>query len=197
MRVGGHQTLKTDARVIAAANTRIEDLVERGEFRNDLYFRLKVIPLELPPLRRREGDIPLLSNYFLAKLNRHFKKQVPGLSPDAMRILETYPWRGNVRELENLIERLVALGADGRWIGAGDLPSDLFMHEIQKPPREVEIDLGLNQARDAFERDYILRALEQCAWKPVKAARLLQIHRNSLASKMKVLKIESDAQHQN
>jgi DNA-binding NtrC family response regulator len=197
MRVGGHQTLKTDARVIAATNTRIEDLVERGEFRNDLYFRLKVIPFELPPLRRREGDIPLLSNYFLAKLNRHFKKQVPGLSPDAMRILETYPWRGNVRELENLIERLVAMGADGRWIGAGDLPSDLFMHEKQELPKDVEIDLGLNQARDAFERDYILRALEQCAWKPVKAARLLKIHRNSLASKMKVLKIESDAQHQN
>ena len=202
MRVGGHQTLKTDARVIAAANTRIEDLVEQGEFRSDLYFRLKVIPLELPPLRRREGDIPLLSNYFLAKFNRHFKKQMPGISPDAMSILETYPWPGNVRELENIIERLVVLGVDGRRIGASDLPSNLFMHEKQEPPKEAEpdeaeIDMGLNQARHAFERDYILRALEQCAWKPVKAARLLKIHRNSLASKMKILKIESDAQYLN
>ena len=195
MRVGGHQTLKTDARVIAAANTRIEDLVERGEFRSDLYYRLKVIPFELPPLRRREGDIPLLANHFLAKLNRHFKKEVSGISPDAMSILETRPWRGNVRELENLIERLVALGADGRWIRTSDLPSDLFTHEEQKPSRDVETDLGLDQARDAFERDFILRALNQCEWKPVKTARLLKIHRNSLASKMKVLKIESETRH--
>jgi len=195
MRVGGHQTLKTDARVIAAANTRIEDLVERGEFRSDLYYRLKVIPVELPPLRRREGDIPLLANYFLAKLNRHFKKQVPGISPDAMSILETCPWRGNVRELENLIERLVALGADGRWIRTSDLPPAIFMHKEQRPSRDVETDLGLDQARDAFERDFILRALDQCEWRPGKTAQLLKIHRNSLASKMKVLKIESDTRH--
>lgn len=195
MRVGGHQTLKTDARVIAAANTRIEDLVERGEFRSDLYYRLKVIPFELPPLRRREGDILLLANHFLAKLNRHFKKQVPGISPDAMSILETCPWRGNVRELENLIERLIVLGVDGRWIRASDLPSDLFTQKEQEAPKEVEIDRGLNQARDAFERDFILRALDQCEWKPSKTAELLKIHRNSLASKMKVLKIESDSRH--
>ena len=195
MRVGGHQTLKTDARVIAAANTRIEDLVERGEFRSDLYYRLKVIPFELPPLRLREGDIPLLANHFLAKLNRHFKKQVPGINPDAMSILESCPWRGNVRELENLIERLVVLGVDGRWIRTSDLPSDLFTHKEQESPREVETDPGLNQARDAFERDFILRALDQCEWKPAKTAQLLKIHRNSLASKMKVLKIESDTRH--
>lgn len=195
MRIGGHQILKTDARVLAAANIRIEDLVERGEFRSDLYYRLKVIPFELPPLRRREGDIPLLANHFLAKLNRHFKKQVPGISSNAMSILESCPWRGNVRELENLIERLVVLGVDGRWIRVNDLPSDLFTHKEQKPPNEVEIDLGLNQARDAFERDFILRALDQCEWKPGKTAQLLKIHRNSLASKMKVLKIESDTRH--
>lgn len=119
-----------------------------------------------------------------------------GISPDVLSILETYPWPGNVRELENLIERLVVLGIDGRWIEEDDLPSDLLIHAEEPPKEDEEIDLGLNQARDAFEREYILRALERCAWKPLETARLLNIHRNSLASKMKILKIGSDAPHQ-
>jgi len=196
-RVGGHQVLKTDARIIAATNTRIEELVNQRKFRNDLYFRLKVIAVELPPLRQRDGDIPLLSNYFLAKFNQQFNKQVTGISPDAMSTLEAYSWPGNVRELENLMERLVGLGADGRCIKESDLPSEFLVREEAEAPKvDEEMSLDLKRARDAFEREYILRALERCAWKPVETARLLNIHRNSLASKMRVLKLESAVEDQ-
>ncbi len=128
-RVGSHQTIKVDVRIIAATSTPLEQLIKERQFRNDLYFRLNVIPIQLPPLRQRKGDVPLLANFFLAKFNRVLNKRVRGIGPDAMEVLESYPWPGNVRELENLIERLVVLGSPDQWIHENDLPFDLLIRE--------------------------------------------------------------------
>lgn len=192
-RVGSHQTIRVDVRIIAATNTSLEEMVKAGQFRNDLYFRLNVIPIALPPLRDRKGDIPLLCEYFLTKFNHSLNKRVAGVSSEAVAILETYPWPGNVRELENLIERLVVLGSDGRWIEANDLPFDLLIREEPLDPA-VEgkgADFGLMEARHNFERQYILRTLRQCGWNQSDTARLLKIHRNTLIQKMRALNLRS------
>jgi DNA-binding NtrC family response regulator len=193
-RVGSHQTVKVDVRVIAATSTPLELLVKEKRFRNDLYFRLNVIPIQLPPLRRRKGDVPLLANFFLAKFNDKLKKRIKGIAPDAMEVLESYPWPGNVRELENMIERLVVLGSPGQWIHENDLPFDLLLREESGDTQEQKwtaVDSGLIQARQEFERQYILRALQRCRWNQTDTARLLKIHRNTLFQKMKTLELRS------
>jgi DNA-binding NtrC family response regulator len=193
-RVGSHQTVKVDVRVIAATSTPLELLVKEKRFRNDLYFRLNVIPIQLPPLRQRKGDVPLLVNFFLSKFNDLLKKRIKGIGPDAMEVLESYPWPGNVRELENLIERLVVLGSPGQWIHENDLPFDLLLREERGDSWDSEgtaVDAGLIQARQEFERQYILRALQRCRWNQTDTARLLKIHRNTLFQKMKVLELRS------
>jgi DNA-binding NtrC family response regulator len=193
-RVGGHQTIKVDVRVIAATSTPLELLIKEKQFRHDLYFRVNVIPVHLPPLRQRKGDVPLLANFFLAKFNRVLDKKVKGISADALEVLESYPWPGNVRELENLIERLVVLGAPEQWIHENDLPFDLLIREERGEAHdriEAAIDLGLIRARQEFERQYILRALQRCRWNQTDTARVLKIHRNTLLQKMKVLDLRS------
>jgi len=190
-RVGSHQNIKVDVRVIAATNTRLEEMVKAKEFRSDLYFRLNVIPISLPPLREREGDIPLLCNYFLARYNQFLNKKIKGITQGAMNLLEAYPWPGNVRELENMIERLVVLGTDGQWVEESDLPFDLMINEeLGDLAQAVQcLDTGLIKARQAFERQYILGALQRCGWNQTDAARLLRIHRNTLIQKMKSLSL--------
>jgi DNA-binding NtrC family response regulator len=193
-RVGSHQTVKVDVRVIAATSTPLETLVKERQFRNDLYFRLNVIPIHLPPLRHRKGDLPLLANFFLAKFSRILNKKVKGISSDAMEVLESYPWPGNVRELENLIERLVVLGSPDQWIHENDLPFDLLIREEggeSSDKKEPATDLGLIRARQEFERQYILRALQRCRWNQTDTARVLKIHRNTLIQKMKILELRS------
>lgn len=195
-RVGSHQTLKVDVRLIAATNMRLEQLVRQKLFRSDLYFRLNVIPIEIPPLRERKGDIPLLSKYFLCKFNKMFGKSLKGISPEAMEMLESYPWPGNVRELENLIERLVVLGVDERQIGEQDLPIDEMLGDESRQEEwdlEKDRDMGLHSARQAFERRYVLKALERCNWNLSDTARLLKVHRNTLLLKVKSLNIRSQA----
>ncbi|NTV42697.1 MAG: sigma-54-dependent Fis family transcriptional regulator, partial [Syntrophobacteraceae bacterium] len=182
-RVGSHQTIKVDVRLIAATNMRLEQLVRQKLFRSDLYFRLNVIPIEIPPLRERKGDIPLLSGHFLVKFNKMFTKKVKGISPEAMEVLESYPWPGNVRELENLMERLVVLGADEKQIGEEDLPiEEMLGDESHEEEWEMDEgrDMGLHSARQAFERRYVLKALERCNWNLSDTARLLKVHRNTL-----------------
>jgi DNA-binding NtrC family response regulator len=197
-RVGSHVNIKVDVRVIAATNHRLDEMVKEGRFRSDLYFRLNVIPIQLPPLRERREDIQLLANYFLARFNQQLNKRTKGISSQAVAVLEAYPWPGNIRELENLIERLVVLGIDNRWIEEKDLPFDLFLREeggdVSGPTGG---DNTLVQARQAFERQYILRALERSRWNQSNAARILGIHRNTLLQKMKALSIceyDSDSQ---
>ena len=195
MRVGSNRTIAVDVRVIAATNTRLETLVQKGKFREDLYFRLNVIPVTLPPLRHRKGDVLLLANYFLEKFNRQMSKHLLGIAPDAMAVLERYPWPGNIRELENFIERMVVLGTDGRYIEEKDLPLDLLFHEHSSMFSEESTteEKSLTKARQAFERQYILRVLRSSRWNQAEAARKLKIHRNTLINKVKLLKINQDS----
>lgn len=187
-RVGSHRVTKVDVRIVAATNTRLEDMVKDKLFRSDLYFRLKVIPVDLPSLRERKGDVPLLSAHFLSKFNRTLGKRVKGIRPEAMEVLEAYPWPGNVRELENLIERLVVLAPDDSWIEESDLPFEQFIQE--EDPLESSPG-GLIGARQCFERQYIVRALRRCRWNQTDTAKFLKIHRNTLIQKMKSLNIRS------
>ena len=187
-RVGGNRTIKVDTRVIAATNVSLKQLVEEEKFREDLFFRLNVIPIELPPLRKREGDIALLANYFLDKFNQKLNQNIEGITADAMKVLETYHWPGNIRELENLIERLVVLRANERWIDTKDLPFELLFNE-KNNQYDSEPDQGLLEARQVFERSYIQRALRICNWNQAKTARMLNIHRNTLLQKIKLLGI--------
>jgi DNA-binding NtrC family response regulator len=193
-RVGSHLNIKVDARVIAATNNRLDEMVKEGRFRSDLYFRLNVIPIELPPLRQRKVDIPLLADFFLAKFNQQLNKRIRGVSTSAMAVLESYPWPGNIRELENLIERLVVLGGDETWVDEKDLPFDLLLREeiCGQTSEGQPVDANLTQARQSFERQYILRALERHRWNQTNTARCLGIHRNTLLHKMKVLNVIED-----
>jgi len=193
-RVGSHRTIKVDVRIVVATNTSLDEMVKEGSFRDDLYFRLNVVPILLPPLRNRKGDVSLLADFFLDRFNRQMNKHIKGFTPDAIAVLEDYPWPGNIRELENLIERMVVLGAEDRFIGEKDLPFDLFFHGesangAQKGTKENK---GLIHARHAFERLYILRALQNCRWNQTMAANLLNIHRNTLIQKMKALNLTRD-----
>ena len=195
--MGSHLNIKVDVRVIAATNTRLDEMVKEGQFRRDLYFRLNVIPIELPPLRERVEDIAVLANYFLAKFNQQLNKRVKGITPAAMFVLESYPWPGNIRELENLIERIVVLGPDGHSIDEKDLPFDLLLHdEIDGEALEGQAGDGLVQARHAFERQFILRTLERCRWNQTNTARMLGIHRNTLLQKMKSLHINVERENE-
>lgn len=190
-RVGSHQPVKVDVRIVVATNSSLDEMVEEGTFRDDLYFRLNVVPVLIPPLRDRKGDVPLLADHFLKQFNRRIKKTVQGFTPDAIALLEAYPWPGNIRELENLIERMVVLGADNTFIDEKDLPFDLLFHgETGKGMEKgIEENKGLIQARQSFERVYILRALKNCRWNQTMAADLLGIHRNTLIQKMKSLNL--------
>ena len=193
-RVGGHRTIKVDVRIIASTNMPLDEMVRRGEFREDLYFRLNVIPINLPPLRQREGDIPLLVQFFLAKFNRQLHKHIKSITPEAMAVLESYPWPGNIRELENLIERMVVLGSNNSPIDQKDLPFDVVFHEdlVKGLAHASSENNGLIPARQTFERRYIVQALQKCRWNQTEAARLLQIHRNTLIQKMKLLNIRPE-----
>ncbi len=190
-KVGGHRTIKVDVRIIAATNTNLNDMIREGRFRNDLYFRLNVIPIEVPPLRRRKGDIPLLAHYFLDKFNLQLNRRIKEITNDVMDVLEAYPWPGNIRELENLIERMVVLGSDDRPIEEKDLPFDLLFHGelIEEAEKGVSGDRGLINACRSFERRYISLSLQKCNWNRAEAARQLKIHRNTLIKKIKSLNL--------
>ena len=191
-KVGCHRIIKVDVRMLAATNTSLADMVREGRFRDDLYFRLNVIPIEVPPLRRRKGDIPLLAHYFLDRFNRQLNKKIKIITPDAMAVLEAYPWPGNIRELENLIERMVVLGSDNQLIDEKDLPFDLLFHgeSMREPEKGESVEKGLVKACQAFEHQYILRALRNCKWNQTKTAQLLKIHRNTLVKKIQRLNIK-------
>jgi DNA-binding NtrC family response regulator len=189
-RVGGTRIIKIDVRVIAATNRDLKKAVEEGSFREDLYYRLNVVPITLPPLRQRRDDIPLLVEHFIAKYNREFNRKVKGFSAGATAALYQYDWPGNVRELENVIERAVAL-AQSETISLRELPLDIsilgrdMIEDIQK------VGLSLRGARSHFEKQYILNILEKVQWNQTEAARVLGLHRNTLLWKLQRLGIES------
>jgi DNA-binding NtrC family response regulator len=181
-RVGGTRSIKIDVRVIAATNTNLKDAVSRGTFREDLYYRLNVVPIVVPPLRERAQDVPLLAEHFLRRDTRDFNKRIEGLSPEAVAALQAYRWPGNVRELENVIERCVVL-AEGPVIQLNDLPLDVLLPQQATRVRAAEA-LPLNEANDQFERQIVLRVLERVGWNLTEAGRILAIHRNSLRVKL-------------
>lgn len=194
-RVGGIKTLRVDVRLVAATNRDLKKLIAQGTFREDLYYRLNVVPIRLPPLRERTTDIPLLVQHFLGKFNERLKKNVTGTEPEAMDLLVAYGWPGNIRELENMVERAI-LFCDGPELRAVDLPSELRGGTI--PPRElgtedvsIPLQSGLKEhvkiAMSRLERELVSRALTQTHGNVTHAARLLKISRKGLQLKMKEL----------
>jgi len=196
-RVGGIKSIKVDIRVIAATHRDLEKAVKQGAFREDLYYRLNVIPVILPPLRERKSDIPLLTRYFIERFNREKKRNIEGVSPEALKYLMRYHWPGNVRELENIIERLVILKGEGT-IEKEDLPENFLASEWTDMIPFVDIPdngISFNTAVSEFERELILRALNKTNWVKNRAAKLLQLKRTTLVEKMKKIHLNrEDAQ---
>jgi DNA-binding NtrC family response regulator len=176
-RVGGSETVHVDVRLIAATNANLESLIAQGRFREDLYYRLNVIRLRVPPLREREGDIPLLVNAFLAEFDAENGKQVMGLTPEAMAAMQAYEWPGNVRELRNCIEGLVVLSR-GDTISLSELPSKM-RESIPHVPETSEGTLKASELR------MIEEALAKTNGRKSDAANLLGISRRTLHRKIK------------
>lgn len=182
-RVGDTKTIKIDVRVISATNQRLQDLIAQSKFRKDLYYRLNIIYIEVPPLRERKDDIPLLVEDFIKKHSQDTDKKVEGLSDEAYRLLMNYNWPGNVRELENVIERGVIL-SKGPIITPCDLPE--FLSEGQEVIKNIAVNTN-NKLKDALknpEKDIILRTLNSVGWNRTEAARALGINRTTLYKKM-------------
>jgi two-component system nitrogen regulation response regulator NtrX len=193
-RVGGSETLTADVRVIAASNKNLEDEIQRGTFREDLFYRLNVIPFEVPPLRERKEDIPLLSTYFLRLFSREYGKREKTFSPDALDLLIQYPWPGNVRELRNVTERMVIMVGQ-EVIQREDLAQSLRPRtpggaDVEAEPAP-EAEGTLREARERFEREFILRHLKGTHWNITRAAEHLGIERSNLHRKMKGYGIEA------
>jgi two-component system response regulator PilR (NtrC family) len=176
-RVGDTKDMKTDVRLIAASNRNLEDAVRDGILREDLYYRLNVIPIQLPPLRERREDIPLLVAHFLQKFGKDLGKEARGVAPEAMIVLERYHWPGNIRELENVLERAIVLGA-GDVLGIESLPETLRRERPVKGMEAVELPedgLDLEATLDTIERGYLQRALDRTGGVQTKAAELLKM----------------------
>lgn len=182
-RVGGIKIIKIDVRIISATNIDLRQAVQEGKFRQDLYYRLNIVPIRLPALRERKEDIPLLSEYFLEKYNQAFKKEINGFSSEALKYLMNYDWPGNVRELKNIMERLAVLKDNG-IISPRDL---LFDTLVKSDLKGFSAEGTLKQACNDFERQYIKAVLEEASGNQTEASRTLGIHRNALLNKMKKL----------
>ncbi len=185
-RVGENDPIHVDVRMLAATNQDIEKAIEEGRFREDLYYRLNVINIHMPPLRKRRDDIPLLINYFLEKNVTQKKKKIDSVSPDTMKILTGYHWPGNVRELENVMERAVIL-TNRNVIMAEDLPESIRATPSQG--REPEYDTE-EKTLEELEKYYILKALDKFAWNQKKASEVLGISTTTLWRKLKSYGIE-------
>jgi DNA-binding NtrC family response regulator len=181
-RVGGTHPIKIDVRIVAATNADLKAAINSDGFRRDLYYRLNVVAITVPPLRERRQDIPALAERFIRRYNDEFGKRVGGLSSDALAALTDYSWPGNVRELQNVIERCVVL-ADGPRIELNDLPMDVLLPDHRARVRDAEA-LPLHEATEEFERQIVLRVLERVRWNRSEAARILGVHRNSLKAKL-------------
>lgn len=179
-RVGDTKTVKIDVRVIVATNQNLQELIAQGKFRNDLYYRLNIISIELPPLRERKGDIPLLAEDFIRKHSKHIRKKIDALSDEAVSILMNYNWPGNIRELENVIERAIIL-TKGPVITLDDFPE--FLNK-DKESAEDSNNLKLKDALKSPEKDLIVKALDSVDWNRNEAARILGINRTTLYKKM-------------
>ncbi|MEJ2052316.1 MAG: sigma-54 dependent transcriptional regulator [Calditrichaceae bacterium] len=183
-RVGGTETLKVDVRIIAATNKDLEKAMEEGKFRQDLYYRLNVIPIEVPPLKERKEDIQYLIYHFIEKFNKIYGKNINEVDPKALNLMENYQYPGNIRELENLIERIVVLDKKD-VIKASDLPAYIRTAEDDDIGDDVDLDKGLNFLVESYERKLIVSALEKNNFNKFQTAKQLQINRSTFLSKLK------------
>jgi len=203
-RVGGIKTIRVDVRLVAATNRDLKKEIAAGTFREDLFYRLNVVPIALPPLRERREDVHELVELFLGKFNKRLGKAVRGIEPDALARLESYHWPGNIRELENVVERAV-LFADGARLALCDLPSEVTAAPESYPGMLMPLDdddgvtaeeglkAQVKAATTRLERRLIGRALEQTSGNVTHAARLLKISRKGLQLKMKELDLREKA----
>jgi transcriptional regulator with PAS, ATPase and Fis domain len=181
MRVGGSREIHVDLRFIAASNKNLPEMVNRGDFRKDLYYRLKVMVLDIPPLRERREDILLLANLFIEEGNKELGKNIKGILPEARDLLSNYSWPGNIRELKNIIERAMILSTREK-ISPETLPIELMEH--QSPSRSLPLNLN-ESSLEAMERRHILDVLSMVNGNKSKAARSLGISRSTLREKIK------------
>lgn len=188
-KVGGTETIKVDVRILAATNKNLEEAMEQGTFRNDLYYRLNVIPVLVPPLRERREDVQYLVHHFIEKFNKIYGKNVREVDPKAMAILKNYDYPGNIRELENLIERLIVLNKEpeGKLIPA-DLPENVREgHSAES--EDIDLGNGLVDAVETFEKRLIVKALDENKYNKVQTAKVLNINRSTFMSKLKKYEI--------
>ncbi|MGB0679242.1 MAG: sigma-54 interaction domain-containing protein, partial [Polyangiales bacterium] len=187
--VGESRPQRIDVRVIAATNRDLEEMVEDKSFREDLFYRLNVIPIDLPPLRERADDIPLLARAFVSRANARQARQVRDLNAEALAALIAYPWPGNIRQLENVIERAVVLKGQGQ-IALEDLPRKIRdasagSQQLMQRPELPEEGIDLRDAVEKFENSLILQALERSGWNKNRAATILRMNRTTLVEKLK------------
>lgn len=188
-RVGGNRTIQVDVRIVAATNQNLEALVEEKRFRQDLFYRLNVIPIVIPPLRERRSDIPLLIDHFLTRFNQTKHTDISGIDPDALRLLAEYDWPGNIRELENMVERLVVLKKQG-VISVGDLPEKICRKPAAPELKEQfirfsEDGIDLSREVEQYENHLIIEALRKSNGVTTRAAQLLHLNRTTLVEKLK------------
>ncbi len=187
--VGSSNTLKVDVRILAATNKDLLNEIKEDRFREDLYYRLNVVEINLPPLSQRKDDIPLLVDFFVDRYNQELKRKVKGVENSVMKTFMNYEWKGNLRELENMIERAVLL-CDGEYITLNELPSHLNNKDKKN---EDEIPSNLNEALNRYEKKHITEILNGTNWNRSEAARILGIDTSTLYRKMQKLEIEIPA----
>jgi transcriptional regulator with PAS, ATPase and Fis domain len=185
-RVGGAADIRVDVRVVAATNRKLEDEVRQGRFREDLFYRLNVVPIPIPPLRDRAADVPVLLDYFVDSFNTEFRKKIQGIAPDAVATLQLYRWPGNIRELRNAVERAMLLSetkqlqaADFPMVAAG--PTNLT-EGIPLPANGVDLE--------QLERSLVVQALERAGWNQTRAAGLLGLNRDQIRYRIEKFKLE-------
>jgi transcriptional regulator with PAS, ATPase and Fis domain len=182
--IGSNETLKTDVRIIAATNKNLHDMIKQGKFREDLFYRLNVIPITMPSLKERKGDIKILAEHFVNLYNQKYGKKIEGLSNEAIIILENHSWRGNIRELQNVIERAVIF-CENNILSTEYLY--LANNEVDNSHANIK---KLQDAVNEFKKDYIIKALELNNWNQTKTAKVLDIQRTYLARLIKELNID-------
>jgi DNA-binding NtrC family response regulator len=189
-RLGGLENIKVDVRIIAATNMDLQLALQKGAFRDDLYYRLNVIVIKIPPLRERAEDIPLLSEHFIKKYGEENQRSGLFLEPSAMKVLMDYEWPGNVRELENIIERSVVL-SPGNSIRSDLFPKNICAPASKTPPSLTQDAASLKERVGNFEKAIIMDALEKTDWNQKKAAQMLSVNATTLNEKLKRLRIRS------
>ena len=195
-RVGGNSTIKVDVRIIAATSTKLGEMVQEGTFREDLYYRLNVIPIDLPPLKDRREDIPLLIQRFLEQFTKTHGMETKTLAPEVVKALMSYSWPGNVRQLENIVERMVALTGARTSIVGDDIPDEITNRTQDLLPPVIEIpDEGINfqSVVTGMERDLIVQSLQKTGGNKKLAAELLNLKRTTLIEKIKRIGLEQQA----